>query len=154
MIASALLSTLHQLALGLGLPGVVLRAIALGALARQEPGALPRALRADTAWGLAALLWLATGLARAFGPFEKGAGYYLHSGPFLLKLGCFVLVFALELLPMITLLRWRVALARGQAPDLGRLPLLTRLTWVEAGLTLAIPFLASLMARGVGFGWA
>ena len=152
MIAAALLSTLHLLALALGLPGVVLRATALGALRRGEPGAEARVLRADNAWGAAAVLWLATGLLRAFGPFEKGPGYYLHSTPFLLKLGCFGAILALEVLPMITFLRWRVAQARKGPLDLSRLPLLHRLTQAEVGLTLAMPFLASLMARGVGFG--
>jgi putative membrane protein len=152
MLTTALLSTFHLLALALGLPGVFLRGAALRAVQRQEPSGVARVLRADNAWGVAALLWLATGLTRALGGFEKGWTYYLHSGPFLIKMGCLALVFGLEVLPMITFIRWRIAQARGAPLDLTRVPLLTRLNDVELALTLAMPFLASLMARGVGFG--
>ena len=69
MISSAVLSALHVLALGLGLPGVFLRGRGLRAM-RTEPGAVSGVLVADGVWGLAALLWLATGLLRAFGGFD------------------------------------------------------------------------------------
>jgi putative membrane protein len=72
---SAILSALHVLALALGLPGVYLRGRALkGPLDRDG---LRRLLAADTVWGIAAALWIATGLLRAFGGLEKGSQFYL-----------------------------------------------------------------------------
>lgn len=152
MIGSALLSTCHLLALAVGVPGVFLRGQALRALTRGDESALKRLFAADAAWGLAAILWLVTGLTRAFGPFEKGSEYYLHSGPFLIKMGLFIAILLLEVWPMITFIRWRVALARQQPIDRSVVPRLRLVNDLELVLTLAMPFCASLMARGVGFG--
>ena len=149
---SALLSVFHLFALALGLPAVFFRGRALRDLAA-DPGAVHRVLAADNLWGVAALLWLSTGLARAFGPWDKGSGYYLHSGSFLVKLGLFGLIFALELWPMITFIRWRVQLRAGRVPDLSRAATFARLNTAELVLTLAIPFFAAAMARGLGAGW-
>jgi putative membrane protein len=145
---AALLSAFHLLALAIGLPAVVLRALALREAA--DPAALRRAFAADSAWGIAALLWLATGPARAFGPFEKGAAFYLSSPLFYVKLGLFLAVFVLEIAPMAGLIRWRMALGRGDSPDLGAAPLFATLSWIEAAIVVAIVFIAAFMARGVG----
>lgn len=144
MISSALLSALHVFALAFGLPGLFLRGRALRA------GDVPRVLAADSAWGVAALLWLVTGLVRAFGGFEKGTQFYLHNPMFHLKLTLFVLVVLLEVFPMVTFIRWRIALAKKQPVDTSKVKLLTRLNDVELLLTIALPFVAALMARGVG----
>jgi putative membrane protein len=152
MIAAALLSTFHLFALAIGVPGVVLRGVALRGLEKGDESAFPRLFAADAAWGVAALLWLGTGLARAFGPFEKSSAYYLHSGPFLIKMGLYVAIVLIEIWPMITFIRWRVARAKQQPIDRSIVPRLRLLNDLEVVLTLAIPFCASLMARGVGFG--
>lgn len=148
-MSSALLSALHVLALGLGLPAVFFRGRALRAV-QTDPAAVPKVLSADSAWGVAALLWLATGLLRAFAGFEKGTHFYLASPLFHLKLTLFGLVFLLELLPMVTFIRWRIARGKQQPVDTSKVPLLTRLNDVELALTLALPFVAAAMARGVG----
>jgi putative membrane protein len=115
MIPSALLSAVHLLTLALGLGAVVARGRALrGPL---DAGGLRQLFLADNLWGLAALLWLSTGLLRAFGGFEKGSAFYLHNRMFLLKMALFLGVFALELRPMVTFIRWRLALKRGLAID-------------------------------------
>ncbi len=76
-MTSAVVSALHVLALAIGLPSVVFRGRALkGTL---DAAGLRRLFAADNAWGLAALLWIGTGLLRAFGGLEKGAQFYLHS---------------------------------------------------------------------------
>ena len=68
MIA-ALISSLHLLALAIGLPAVFLRGRALkGPL---DADGLRRLLAADNVWGIAAVLWIATGLLRAFGGSRK-----------------------------------------------------------------------------------
>lgn len=150
MLGSALLSALHVLALAIGLPGVFLRGRGLRAM-KTDAGAVSRVLAADGAWGAAALLWLATGLLRAFAGFEKGTQFYLHSPLFHLKLTLFVLVVLLELYPMLTFIRWRVARAKKQPVDASKRATLTRLNDLEFALTLCIPFVAAMMARGIWF---
>lgn len=145
---SAVLSALHLLALGIGLPAIFLRARALsGAL---DAAGLKRVFAADGAWGLAAFLWLATGPLRAFGPFEMGAGWYLSTWLFHLKLTLFVLIVLLEIAPMVGLIRWRAALKRGAEPDVRSAALYRRLSQVQLALVVAIVFVASFMARGFG----
>jgi putative membrane protein len=145
---AAVLSTLHVLALAIGLPAIFVRTRALkGPL--DAPG-MRRVLVADSWWGVAAVLWLATGPLRAFGPFEKGSAFYLGTWLFHLKLGLFAVVFALEVVPMVGLIRWRMALGRGESPDVSAAPLYRLLSHVEMGLVVVISFIASFMARGFG----
>ena len=68
---------------------------------------------ADSLWGLAALLWVTTGLWRAFGGLEKGSAFYLGSTAFWIKMTLLGLILVLEVWPMVTLIRWRLARARG-----------------------------------------
>lgn len=152
MVSAALLSTFHLLALALGLGAVVARGRALSRLVT-DANAIEAVLSADNFWGLASILWLVTGFARLFGPFEKGSAFYLNSGAFLLKMGLFGLVFVLELWPMITFIRWRVRRAKGLPVDTSRAATLAKVNLAEVLVTLAMPFVASLMARGLGFNW-
>src|SRR6266702_2047790 len=74
-MASAIVSALHVLALALGLPAVYLRGRALkGRLDRE---AMRKRFAADTVWGIAAALWVVTGVLRAFAGLEKGSQFYL-----------------------------------------------------------------------------
>ena len=147
-VPAAIVSALHVLALALGLPSVFLRGRALrGPL---DAAGLRRLFAADTVWGLAALLWIATGLLRAFGGLEKGTDFYLRSTLFWAKLGLFAAVFALELRPMLTLIRWRRQLARGVTPDTSSARTLHALNHAELALVVVVVFVASLMARGFG----
>jgi putative membrane protein len=148
MMSSAMLSTLHLFALAIGLPAVFLRGRGLRAMTGDEK-AVSRVLTADGVWGIAALLWLATGLTRAFGPFEKGSAFYFATPAFLVKMGLFIAVFVLELWPMITFIQWRIRQGKGQPIDTSRVALLARVNDLELGLTVLIPFFASLMARGL-----
>lgn len=152
MLSAALLSTFHIFALALGLPGVFLRGRALRAL-QTDPTAIKRVFFADNLWGIASLLWLGTGAARLFGTFEKGTGYYLASHSFLVKMALFGLAFALELWPMITFIGWRIRERKGLPIDASRAGLLSQVNDVELALIIAIPFVASMMARGIGFTW-
>src|SRR5688572_12529208 len=100
MLLRWFLATLHLLALGIGLGAVWVRAGALrGPLDR---AGLQRVFLADTFWGVAAGLWIVTGLWRAFGGVEKGTDYYLQNSVFLIKMGLLILILALEVWPMIT----------------------------------------------------
>jgi putative membrane protein len=147
MIA-AVVSALHVLALALGLPSVFLRGRALtGPLDR---AGLQRLFAADNVWGIAAALWLVTGLLRAFAGLEKGTTFYMSSWLFWLKMALFLLVIALEIRPMVTLIGWRRAVGRGAAPDTSSARTLYQLNHIELALVVVIVFVAAFMARGFG----
>jgi putative membrane protein len=147
MIA-AVVSAFHLLALALGLASVFLRGRALkGTLDADGVG---RLLAADNVWGVAALLWIVTGLLRAFGGLEKGTRFYLHSNLFWTKMALFAAVLALEIWPMLTFVRWRIQRGRGQTPDTSRAPAFYVINHIEMMLVVVIVFVASFMARGFG----
>jgi putative membrane protein len=147
-VIAATVSALHVLALALGLPAVFLRGRALkGPL---DADGLRRLFAADAVWGVAAVVWLATGLLRAFGGLEKGTQFYLSSPLFWTKMGLFVSVVALEIWPMVTFIAWRARLRRGLAPDTSRARALFVVNHVEMALVVLIVFTASFMARGFG----
>jgi len=143
-----LLAAVHLLALGIGLGAVWARGRAL----RREldTAGLRRTFEADNWWGVAALLWIATGLARAFGGFEKGAAYYLHNHFFWLKMALFATIFALELAPMLALMRWRGQVRRGERPDTTRAAAFARISAVQALLVVLMVLAATALARGYG----
>lgn len=153
MILRLALATLHLLALGIGLGAVHARAGALRQLGR-TPDALRRALQADAWWGVAALLWVVTGLWRALAGTEKSSGYYWSNPVFHAKLGLFVLVFLLELRPMTVLTRWRRSAGRSATIDAtGLAPLgrrLAAISDVQTVLVVLIVVAATAMARGYG----
>ncbi len=147
-MTAAVFSSLHLLALALGLPGVVLRGFALrGPL---DDGGLRRLFAADTAWGIAAGLWIVTGLVRAFGGLEKGSEFYLSSPPFYAKMGLLAAILLLEAWPMVTFIAWRIAHRRGRTLDTRRSHVLYAVNQLQVALVVAMVFTASLMARGVG----
>jgi putative membrane protein len=147
MAFSWLFAALHFLALGIGLGAVWARGRALAHLS--DGTGFRRVFAADNWWGIAALLWLVTGIVRLFW-LEKGTTYYVHNWVFWLKMGLFLLVFLLELLPMITLIRWRITISKGMTPDLQRTTLFARISTVQALLIVAMVLAASAMARGFG----
>ncbi|WP_369960041.1 DUF2214 family protein [Pseudomonas benzenivorans] len=108
-------------------------------------------VRIDAAYGISAVLVLVTGGIRALW-FAKGLDYYLHNALFHAKLGLFVLVGLLSIVPTVHLLRWRAPLKAGQLPplDAGQARRLTLIIRLELLLVLLLPLLAVLMARGYG----
>ncbi|HXJ82332.1 MAG TPA: DUF2214 family protein [Candidatus Methylomirabilis sp.] len=149
-MASAIVSALHVLALALGLATVYLRGRALkGPL---DAAGLRRLFTADSLWGVAAFVWLGTGLLRAFGGLEKGSQYYLTSNLFWTKMILFAFILVLETWPMVTFIRWRMIRARGLWPDTSRARALYVVNHVEMALVVVIVFVASFMARGFGHG--
>ena len=147
-----ILAGLHLLALGLGLGAVLSRGMAL----REPPSvaSLARALRADTVWGIAAALWIGTGLWRVLSGTEKTVQYYLHNHLFYAKMGLLALILALEIWPMLALIRLRVAMARGVAGDVssrvGTLGRIATISQIEATIVVIMIFIAAAMARGYG----
>ncbi|HVD33352.1 MAG TPA: DUF2214 family protein [Gemmatimonadales bacterium] len=148
MTARWLAASLHLLALGIGLGSVWARGRALRSSLDAEN--LRQVFFADTFWGLAAVLWISTGLWRLLAGLEKGTGYYLQNHLFLTKMALLGLVLLLEIRPMITLIRWRKTVSRGEAPDTRAAPLLARISFVQAWLIVLMVFAAAAMARGMG----
>ena len=149
MNLSYLLAALHILTFGIGFYGIWSRANALKKL--KDTSGLNEVFKADSLWGLAALLWIATGLWRAFGGLEKGSHYYLHSKTFIAKMILFLLVFIIEIKPMVTLIQWRTKKRKNETIDFSPARLLARLSHIELGLVAIIVFLATAMARGLGY---
>ena len=145
MVTSALLSAIHVLTLALGLGAVVMRGRAL-ARPLDEAG-WQRLLAADNLWGIAAGLWIASGLARVFFG-GKEPSFYWHNGFFWIKLALFGLVFALELTPMMTFIRVRSARRRSTALPRFSVEAYRRINTAEIVLVVAIVFAAAFMARG------
>ena len=145
-----IVAALHLLGLGLGLGAIWSRSRALKNLS--DPGSVQRALYADTLWGIAALVWIATGLARAFSGLEKGSAYYLSNDAFWIKMILLALVLLLEIWPMATLIRWRIQLARGEALQTAHASRFAAISIVQAALVIAMVFAATAMARGLGAG--
>ena len=145
MIVPALLSAIHVLTLALGAAALFTRG---RALARPLDDAGWRLLLgSDNVWGLAAFLWITSGLGRVF-LGGKEPEFYWRNGFFWIKIALFAFVFLLELTPMITLIGVRIARGRGAEPP--RIPIerLRAINAAELLLLVGIVFSAAFMARG------
>ena len=107
--------------------------------------------KADIVFGIAAGVILIVGALRVV-YFEKGALYYMHSLPFHVKLGTFLVVGILSITPTMEFLRWRIQTRAGAAPEidgkkLKTIRLLIHLELIGIAVILAC---AAMMARGIG----
>lgn len=108
--------------------------------------------RMDLVYFGAAILALATGLLRVFFGL-KGSAFYLENPVFYIKVGLFVVVALISIIPTIRFIRW--ARQTSKEPDrpitdqeVGQT---ARFLYVELGLLALVPLLGSLMARGFGY---
>jgi putative membrane protein len=108
--------------------------------------------RVDLVFGIAAGVVLVIGLLRVF-YFEKGASYYFHDIPFIVKLSLFAVVGVVSIYPTLQFLSWRGSLKEGRAPIVAPATLRRLRMAVHAELTgiVIIILCAALMARGVGY---
>jgi putative membrane protein len=145
------LAAVHIIALGIGLGAVWARGNALtGPL---DLPAMRRAFRADSWWGIAAAIWITTGVWRLLAGTEKPMSYYMHNHAFFAKMGFLALILLLEIWPMVTLIRWRQIAGRGTSawnPNPAAARRIARISYIEAVLVIAIVFAAVGMARGYG----
>ncbi|ACC70052.1 DUF2214 family protein [Paraburkholderia phymatum] len=148
MLIRWLLAAVHLLGYGFALAAIIGRTRGLRRLT--GPADLPRVFLADNVWGITAVVLIVTGLMRVFGGFEKGAGYYLHEPLFHIKMTALVLILILEVAPMVSLIRWRIAIRNGDAPDLSRAGRFARIGHWQSILLVVMVFAASGMARGIG----
>lgn len=148
MISSWLLASVHLLAFGFALASILRRSRGLRRCTSTED--LTGIFSADNGWGASALVLVVTGAMRAFGGFEKGASYYFHEPLFHMKMAALVLILVLEIAPMMALLRWRLAVRRGDVPDLTGASKYARIGAWQTVLLVVMVFAASGMARGIG----
>jgi putative membrane protein len=146
------LAGLHLIALGLGLGAVIARGTAL----REAPSnaALRRAFRSDSTWGIAALLWIITGVCRVLDGIEKPTSFYLTNPVFHAKIGLFLVILLLELWPMVTLIRWRRTFSAGESAERlmtsGAGRRIATISHIEALVVVVMVFVAVALARGLG----
>jgi putative membrane protein len=150
MLTDLLLASLHHLLFF----GLIAMLVSEAALLRGtvDTATVQRLAKLDAGYGMTAGLLLAAGLARVFYGI-KGYDFYLHNPWFHAKIGCFVLVGLLSILPTIRFARWRKALRA----DAGFVPAATEVAKMaviirfELILVAAILVFAAMMARFGGF---
>lgn len=151
MLTDFLLASLHHLLVF----GLVSMLVAESVLLRgtMDRHVLQRLAGIDMGYGISAVLLIVVGIARvAFG--IKGYDFYLHNPWFHAKMGAFVLVGVLSILPTVRFLRWRKALAANPIylPDATEVARMRGLVRFELILVAAIFVLAAAMARHGGLG--
>ncbi len=148
MLLATLLSAVHLLSSAGGVSCLFLRHRALKAPFGQEN--VRAVLAIDNASGLIAITWMGSGLWRAFGAVEKGSAYYLGNSLFWVKMALLLVVWGFEMVPMLTFIRWRGQLAKGESIDTSVAPRLRALHVPEVACVALMVFVASGMARGMG----
>ena len=123
-------------------------------LLRAGPAALDlrRLALSDVGVGLAAIGVVATGVARlAFG--AKPLAFYLKNPVFHAKIGLFVLVGLISIVPTMRILAWRRAHKADPAfrPDEAAWRRVCRCVMIELHGIALIPLLAVMMARAIGY---
>jgi putative membrane protein len=105
----------------------------------------------DIAYGICAGVVLFTGLARVLW-YGKGLDYYLGNSLFHAKVGLFILVGLISVVPTFVFINWRNSLKAGEVPQVSdrQARLVGWVIRLELLLLLAIPLLAVLMAQGYG----
>lgn len=107
--------------------------------------------RYDAVYGVAAVAVVVTGVLRViYG--AKGYAFYVHNPVFHIKIGLFILVGLLSIVPTINILRWK---KQGKTlpdfvPTPSEIAKTRRWVMVESHLIIFIPLAAVLMARGIG----
>ena len=106
---------------------------------------------ADIIYGIAGIALLVSGIYRVI-KFGQGSEFYTQNPIFWTKMVTFGLVGALSLYPTVTYVLWALPLSKGKLPNVSS-KLVSRLRVIlniELVGFASIPFLATLMARGIG----
>ena len=107
---------------------------------------------ADIIYGIAGVALLVSGIYRVI-KFGQGSDFYTQNPIFWTKIIIFASIGSLSLYPTITYVLWAIPLSKGTVPEVtdklvSRLRLIINIELVGFAF---IPFLATLMARGIGF---
>jgi putative membrane protein len=148
-LAFALIAFLHLLGVVLAIPAVLARGVFLRR-GLDDARAKRAALLLDGWWGLSALIVFPSGLYRVF-TLGKGVAFYLNNPFFIAKMTLFGVVFALEVWPMIELIRERIVERKGHTiltPT--KVRAIAGISFAQSALLIVVLFCAAMMARGVG----
>jgi putative membrane protein len=141
----ALLASLHHLVV-FSLVAVLFAELVLISGAA-DAGRLRQLGKLDGAYGMLSMGVVAAGFVRAiYG--AKGWSYYAHNHMFWLKIGLFVVVGLLSIVPTVRLIRWR---KQGTLPDAAALQSTRQWLLAEVAVIALIPIVAILMARGLAY---
>ena len=149
MVLDAVLAYLHFMSIFVLFAYMVVETVMLRGTLDAER--IRRLGRVDIIYFGAAMAVLATGLLRAiFG--MKGADYYFSWWPIYAKLGTFVVIGVVSVIPTLAYIRWRHMLERDPA---WKVPAdeqkkMRRIVMIELHLAALIPVFAVIMARGIG----
>jgi putative membrane protein len=112
--------------------------------------ALHHLKRVDMAYAGFAVLALVTGLLRVFWG-AKGSSFYLSNPVFHAKVGLFIVVGLLSIVPTLRFIAWSKAarLVADHAPSEAAVRGVRRFILMQLAGVAALPLLATLMARGI-----
>jgi len=114
-------------------------------LSRAEIG---RISRIDAVYGIAAMVVIGAGLTLWFGGVGKPSVYYSKNWVFHTKVTCVAIIALLSIYPTVFFLKNR----KGDPNELIKIPgIIFTLIRISLVILFAVPLLAALMARGVGF---
>jgi putative membrane protein len=107
--------------------------------------------RLDLHYLFAAILALGSGVARVLW-FAKGPSFYLDNPVFWVKMGLFMAIALISVLPTVHYLRWSPRLKQGHRPEISDLQYrrIKRYLVAELVLLMLMPLSAVLMVRGIG----
>lgn len=111
--------------------------------------------RVDLLYLITAVLALSSGLLRMFFG-AKGAAFYYNNPLFWVKIGLFIIVGLISIVPTMRFIRWAKRLQVGERNNkIGdqEVTNTAAIIYLELGLLALIPLMGSLMARGFGYGW-
>ncbi len=150
MIADALLAYFHFVAIILLFTFMSIEAVVLRN--PLDAAGVRLVTRVDAFYGASAGLVLVSGLLRVF-LGAKGAAFYGGNPVFYAKVGLFLLVGAMSIVPTLRFFRWARALKSDPAfiPGLEEQRKVRRLIMWQIHLGALLPLLAVLMARGIGY---
>ncbi|CAJ0744194.1 hypothetical protein R16034_04212 [Ralstonia edaphis] len=149
MWLDALLAYLHYISIFTLIVFITAEAVVLRP--DMTPEIRKRLARYDAAYGAAAVAVVVTGVLRVvYG--AKGYAFYVHNPVFHLKVGLFILVGLMSIVPTINILRWK---KQGKTlpdfvPTPSEIAKTRRWVMIESHLIIFIPLAAVLMARGIG----
>ncbi|MCU4121685.1 DUF2214 family protein [Variovorax sp. N23] len=149
MTFEAILAYLHLLAI-LTMVVFISSEAALCRVQWLNAAVVERLAKVDRVYGIAAIMVLATGVARTVWGV-KGTSWYWTNPLLHVKLTLFIIVGVISIFPTMTYFRWRKALrATGALPTEADIQKTRKLVMVQAHLIALIPLVAVFLARGFG----
>ena len=149
MTLEAILAYLHLLAI-LTMVVFVSSEAALCRVQWLNAAVVERLAKLDRVYGIAAILVLATGVARTVWGV-KGTSWYWTNPLLHIKLTLFIVIGVVSIFPTLTYIRWRKTVrASGALPAEAEIRKTRKLVMVQAHLLAVIPLVAVFLARGFG----